>query len=112
MTQAYNRAKKLAAGLPVSFFKALADPNRVALVSWLTWQRQPRTVTEIAESGCCPVDLSVVSRHLGLLRDAGVLESERRGREVYYWVGVGPLVTALRRMADLLETCCASAQKE
>jgi DNA-binding transcriptional ArsR family regulator len=29
---------------------------------------------------------SAVSHHLKLMRDAGVLESEKVGKEVYYWI--------------------------
>ena len=111
VTQTSNRARRVVAGLPLDLFKALAEPNRIALVGWLALQRQPRTVTEIAASGCCPIDLSVVSRHLAVLRDGGVLEAERRGREVYYRVAVGHVATALRRIADLLETCCPPAKE-
>ena len=65
-------------------FKALADPNRIALVAWLAIQRRARTVSEIVESGCCPVDFSVVSRHLRTLHVAGVVDAEKTGREVRY----------------------------
>ena len=35
------------------------------------------TVTEAA--GCCPVDLSVVSRHLATLKEAGILQADLNG---------------------------------
>lgn len=88
------------------FFRALCDPNRVSLLAWLASQRRLCTVSEIAEGGACPVDLSVVSRHLHTLREAGILESERRGREVLYRVRVDALVSTLRGLADALEACC------
>jgi ArsR family transcriptional regulator, arsenate/arsenite/antimonite-responsive transcriptional repressor len=94
--------------LPMDLFKALGDTTRIALVAWLATQKEPRTVTEIASGGCCAVDLSVVSRHLAVLRDAGVLEAEKRGREVLYRLRARSLATALRRMADALESCCSS----
>ena len=62
------------------------------------------TVSQVAE--CCPIDLSVVSRHLGTLRDAGVLKSERRGKEVFYTVRAGTLVDSLRAIASEIEACC------
>ena len=46
------------------------------------------------------VDLSVVSRHLGVLRDAGILRSVKRGREVYYKACCAELSTRLRAVAD------------
>lgn len=92
----------LASGL----FKALADPTRVAVLGALL-DGDEATVGEVAR--CCPVDLSVVSRHLGVLRDAGVVGSEKRGREVRYQLDVATLVDALRRLADSLERCCPPA---
>jgi ArsR family transcriptional regulator len=92
------------------FFKALADPNRIVLLADLSARGTPTTVSEAA--GCCAVDLSVVSRHLATLRDAGVLESEKRGREVYYSVPYAELAETLRSMADALEACCAPSGEE
>lgn len=85
-------------------FKALCDPNRIAILARLARLGRPCTVTKVAE--CCPVNISVVSRHLGLLRDAGVLEAEKRGKEVYYTVRYTQLAATLRAVADAIETCC------
>src|SRR5437016_1192017 len=105
VTQMRKRASA-AAALPLALFRALADPNRLALVAWLARQREPKTVSEIVESGCCAVDFSVISRHLKLLRDAGAVTAERRGREVRYQLPVGLLAKSLRQIADTLERCC------
>ncbi len=85
-------------------FKALGDPNRVAILAQLANAGCECTVTSLAE--CCPVDLSVVSRHLALLRDAGVVSSERRGRQIWYTVNGRELAATLRALADALEACC------
>lgn len=87
-----------------SLFRALCDPTRVSLLVTLARCRCELTVSQVAE--CCPIDLSVVSRHLATLRQAGVLESEKRGKEVYYKVRQGALVNALRAIADEVENCC------
>lgn len=86
------------------FFKALCDPNRIALLCRLAEGRAPRSVSEMAT--CCPVDLSVVSRHLAMLRDAGILEATRQGKEVHYRVRVSAVARTLRAVADALEACC------
>jgi DNA-binding transcriptional ArsR family regulator len=96
--------EELANCLSPDFFKALADPNRVALLVRLAGGEKEQTVTDV--SCCCPIDISVVSRHLGVLRDAGILEAQKRGREVYYSVRVDKLTTLLRNLADALEACC------
>jgi len=61
-------------------------------------------VSEVAKGA--GVDLSVVSRHLAVLRDAGILRCERQGKEVRCAVRVDVLVRALRDLADALEGCC------
>ena len=66
------------------FFKALGDPNRIAIVARLARCCGSYTVSRVAE--CCTIDLSVVSRHLVALRDAGIVDVEKRGKEVYYSV--------------------------
>ncbi len=85
-------------------FKALGDPTRGAILVRLAESGRALTVTEAAS--CCPVDLSVVSRHLRVLRDAGIVEAERRGREILHRVRYSELVGLLRGLADALETCC------
>jgi len=90
-------------------FRALGDPNRVALLVRLAEIGRPCTVSEAA--GCCPTDISVVSRHLAMLRDAGILKAEKRGREVYYSVRYAELVSTLRQMAEAIEGCCRTPER-
>ncbi len=85
-------------------FKALSDPNRVAILARLAEMSGEQTVTEVAS--CCPINLSVVSRHLRTLRDAGIVECEKRGKEVFYRARVGNLSKLLRNLADALDACC------
>jgi len=85
-------------------FKALSDPNRVSILIRLAECCTPCSVSEVAE--CCPVDLSVVSRHLAILREAGILEARKRGKEVFYSVCSRTLVSTLRKIADAIEFCC------
>ena len=89
-------------------FKALSDPSRVALLARLAAAGREATVSELAE--CCPTDLSVVSRHLAMLKAAGVLEAEKRGRQVHYRVRYAALSRALRSMADAIDACCPSGE--
>jgi DNA-binding transcriptional ArsR family regulator len=106
VTQTRNLTAKVLAALPIELFRALGDPNRVALVAWLARQREAKTVSEIVDSGCCAVDFSVISRHLHTLRDAGAVEAEKSGREVRYRLGAAALAQTLRNIADLLDRCC------
>jgi len=86
-------------------FRALGDASRLAiLASIASCCGTSRTVSEVAQD--IPKDMSVVSRHLGTLRDAGVLRAEKRGKEVHYFCCYEELVTTLRSLADAIEACC------
>ena len=85
------------------FFKALSDPNRVAIIRLLSSTCQPMTVNQVADS--LPVDVSVVSRHLALLRDEGIVLARKRGREVCYTINSANVARVLRSLADAFEAC-------
>ncbi len=61
--------------------KALAHPTRIYIVDLLD-REGPRCVCELAKE--IGADMSTVSRHLSLLRNAGILEDEKKGTTVYY----------------------------
>lgn len=99
-------ADALARHLKPELFKALCDPRRLTLVAQLAMSPEPTTVSDAAS--CCGVHISGVSRHLAILRDAGVLTALKRGREVVYQVNFRELVATLRGLADALEDCCTT----
>ncbi|MBI4907358.1 MAG: winged helix-turn-helix transcriptional regulator [Acidobacteria bacterium] len=61
-------------------FKALAHPSRLLIVDQLT--RSEKCVCELTE--LVGSDISTVSKHLSVLKGAGVVEDERRGAQVWY----------------------------
>lgn len=89
--------------LDPGLFKALGDPTRLLLIACLAKCGRACTVTEVA--GCCSVDLSVVSRHLAILERAGVVESAKKGRTVFYSVRYRDVCATLRALADAIEGC-------
>ena len=86
-------------------FKALSDPNRLNILNYLCCPRREKDTSANVKdvASCCDVDLSVVSRHLSALKDSGVLESEKRGKEVFYSVNGSKIADILRAMADHIE---------
>lgn len=88
-------------------FKALSDPVRLRLLS---------SVASHAGGEACVCDISAgvdvsqstVSHHLKVLRDAGLLTSQRRASWVYYAV----VPEALDALSGLLATVAASAAAE
>ncbi len=87
------------------FFRALADETRLTVLSRLAAAPEPLTVSEI--QSCCGVHLSGVSRHLSQLRDVGLVEAEKQGREVRYRLRAEEAQELLRGLADALEACQA-----
>lgn len=102
--QAGRRSSPLDKALDYELFKALSDPTRVRLLACLAKCGRMCSVTEVAQ--CCSVDFSVVSRHLSMLEDVGVLESQKQGRTVYYRVEYERLSSSLRELASAFEQCC------
>ena len=60
--------------------RALADPERLRIITCL--REGPRNVSELA--GLLNAEVVNVSHHLGVLRHAGVVCDEKRGRFVVY----------------------------
>lgn len=83
-------------------FKALGDPIRLRLLSLIGAHESGRQAGE----GVCVCDLTVafsvtaptISHHLKVLREAGLIDSERRGTWVYYWL----VPTTLHRLTSVL----------
>ena len=66
---------------PVTIFKALGDELRLASLMLIREQKR-LCVCELTEALDIPQPKA--SRHLGILRDAGLLETERQGQWIYY----------------------------
>jgi ArsR family transcriptional regulator len=78
------------AGTLAPMFKALGDPVRLRLLSLIA----SRGGGEICVCDLTPrFDLTgpTISHHLRVLREAGLIDCERRGTWVYYWLQPGVL---------------------
>jgi ArsR family transcriptional regulator, arsenate/arsenite/antimonite-responsive transcriptional repressor len=85
-------------------FKALGDPIRLRLLS---------RITSAVDGEICVCDLTgddfdvsgpTISHHLKVLREAGLIEGDRRGTWIYY----RPVQTNLRQLAALLDVPSAA----
>ncbi len=73
-------------------FTALGDEHRQRIL--LTFEPGERlNVGQIVE--VATLSRSAVSHHLKILREAGVLESVKEGKEVYFWIAKDFLVEAM-----------------
>jgi len=61
-------------------FKALGHPTRLWIVRELA--DGEHCVCEFVQA--VGVDFSTISKHLAILKEAGVVEDEKRGKSVYY----------------------------
>jgi len=73
-------------------FKALADPTRVAVINYLSAANEV-CVCNLTES--FELSQPTISHHLRILREAGLVESSRRGTWAYYRL-VPEAIEALR----------------
>jgi ArsR family transcriptional regulator len=89
-------AAEAAAGLARGF-KALGDPVRLRLVS-LIGAHQGGEVCVCEMTTAFDLTQPTISHHLKVLREAGIIDCERRGTWVYYWL----VPAALERMSTLL----------
>ena len=76
-------------------FKALGHPARLRIVEELA--AGERCVCELVEA--VGSGWSTVSRHLSVLKSAGVLEDEKRGLQVYYRLAL-PCVSSFMQCLD------------
>ena len=71
-------------------FNALGDPTRRHIVESLS--HGEASATQLAAD--LPVTRQAVSKHLTALREAGLVDSRKQGRETLYRVNAGPLDAA------------------
>jgi ArsR family transcriptional regulator len=81
-------------------FKALGDPIRLRLLSMIASHEGGEACVCELTGGGFPVTGPTISHHLKVLREAGLIEGERRGTWIYY----GALPQALGALAAVLHT--------
>ncbi len=76
----------------------LGDPTRLRIF-WLLCHTEECVINIAALVG---MTSPAVSHHLRLLKDAGLLETKREGKEVYYRAAKTPLVDHLHRTIETI----------
>lgn len=64
--------------------RAVAHPIRLRILDYLRNEGEPRSVSDIERA--CGAQQAVVSQQLRILKDQGVLSSQRQGNFVFYGV--------------------------
>jgi DNA-binding transcriptional ArsR family regulator len=90
----------------VELLQAIADPVRLSILRQLAASRGSVCACDFTE--CCTVSQPTVSHHLRVLREAGVVTTDRQGTYIYYrlapdfarrWVGIGASLAGLVPLA-------------
>ena len=89
----------------IQLLSALADPTRLSIVRQLAGQA---VVCACDFTECCNVSQPTISHHLKVLREAGIIVSERRGTNIFCslapgfgerFVGIGSSLSGLVHIA-------------
>ena len=82
-------------------FTALGDEHRQRILL-LFEKGEELNVGQIVDVST--LSRSTVSHHLKILREAGVLQSEKVGKEVYFWIDKKEIRESLSAVLDYLKT--------
>ena len=94
--------EELVAILDSKFFKALSEPVRINILKYLILNGRS-DIAAIADT--LPQDRSVISRHLQLMYDTGILDCEKITRHVYYEVNGGVFLNKMETILEKIRAC-------
>ncbi len=107
MTARARAASRIVEILDSPFLRALTEPARLEVLRVLL-VNGPGDIGEIAQH--LPQDRSVISRHLRVLQEAGIVSGRKDGRRVIFSLEGGTLVASLERILGearaLAPLCC------
>lgn len=107
MTKKSQTTKTLLQLLDVDFFKALSDPVRLEILRFLLVQGRA-DISTVAEA--IARDRSVLSRHLHLMAEAGLLKTEKVARNTYFELNGSGIKDRLEGLCEefskALKNCC------
>jgi len=81
-------------------FKALGHPSRLLMVEALGLGE--KCVCELRE--LVGSDISTISKHLSVLKEAGIVQDERRGTSIYYSLRMGCVTAFLNCVRRFFES--------
>ena len=80
--------------------KAIAHPTRLFILDQLT--KEETCVCELTEM--VGADISTVSKHLAVLKNAGLVQDEKRGVQVYYRIKCPCVTNMFACLESVIET--------
>lgn len=85
------------------FLKALASEKRQEIM-FLFKDNSELTVNQVAE--LVKIGQSTASEHLSVLKRAGILQSKKEGKEVFYYPNKAQIMSLLQQFTSYLTDCC------
>ena len=86
--------------LRAKIIKSLAHPTRLFIVDEL--KKGEKCVCELTEM--IGADSSTVSKHLAILKNAGIVQDEKRGLQVYYRLRMGCVLNFFSCIESVVKT--------
>ncbi|MEP0828691.1 MAG: winged helix-turn-helix transcriptional regulator [bacterium] len=83
-----------------AIIRAMSHPTRLFIVDQLS--KKERSVNELTEM--VGDDVSTISKHLAVLRNAGIVRDERRGAQVFYYLKVPCILNFFGCVEQVLRT--------
>ena len=102
VTNTMNRDRLAKLNVKAGVLKAMAHPSRLCIVEELS--KSERCVCEL--TAMIGADMSTVSKHLTVLKHAGIVADEKRGAMVFYRLRV-PCLGKLFETVDSVLECSA-----
>jgi len=80
--------------------KAMAHPTRLFIVDMLS--KKEKCVCELTEM--IGADVSTVSKHLSILKTAGIVQDDKRGSSVYYQLKMPCVLSFFKCVESVIKT--------
>ncbi len=81
--------------------KILAHPVKLEVLQLLGATEVPMDVSSLCEQIGATCEISMMSHHLAKMRDNGILESEKRGKQVFYTI----TDRSILKLLDCMHNC-------
>ncbi len=105
-------AEELVEAFDSKFFKTLSEPVRVQILKFLMLNGRADIGT-IAKN--MPQDRSVISRHLSLMKEVGILTTQSENRYVFYEINGRPflekMIDITEKIGKCMKECCPECCK-
>ncbi len=96
---------ELVTNFEAKFFKTLSEPVRMEIVRFLM-EHGRSDIGTIADH--MPQDRSVISRHLNLMHESGILNCEKETRHMFYEIDGKAFLGKLEKITAQIRKCMAA----